>query len=94
MTTQAKMEAFKTIAANRGLHYGRSYVLWTVGRFKTIHVTCKLFARSTCEYAADELIKKYGGVRYSTIVNSLGLLGAANEVAFCLKLSNKGVVKQ
>lgn len=93
MTTKAKMDAFKAIANSR-LRHTHAYKLWTVGRFKTIHVTCRMFARSACEYAADELIKKYGGIRYMTMIHSVGMLGAAYEAGFCFKLSNKGVDKQ
>jgi len=95
MTTKAKMDEFRAIANSR-LRLGHVcvYKLWTVGRSQTIHVTCRMFARSVCEYAADELIKKHGGIRYATMVSSVGMLGAAHEAGFCFKLSNKGVDKQ
>lgn len=70
----------------RAEQLARQYKLWSVGQFRTVHVTCARSTLMRLHYGVDSLIKEHGGVRYADVASTVGMLGRSVEITFCFKL--------
>jgi len=88
MKRQDIIDQFRAEARKRMIS-SRNYEVWTVGKFRTIHVSCRHSYVGPLQSVAYHLTNLYGGIVYAAIRVPMGFSSHSN---FCFKVgcSRKG----
>ena len=76
---------FKAKARELGVR-GCNFNVWTCGRSRTIHVSCRHVSEPLLKQAARALVALHRGVVYASVRVGAGGLSGVSYSSFCFKL--------